>query len=90
MAVLTPGAWASTTPSLSLDQSAGHQAGSTTNLGLDLKFANTGTDSPHDLTLSLPPGLLANAAVARRRLPEICRHLGRHLPYRQRHGHRDR
>ena len=30
---------------------------------MDLKFAPTGTDSPHHLTISLPPGLLANAAI---------------------------
>ncbi|MGH2871846.1 MAG: hypothetical protein ACRDL5_05230, partial [Solirubrobacteraceae bacterium] len=39
-------------------------AGSTANLGLDLKFSPTGTDSPDHLTLDLPPGLLANASIA--------------------------
>lgn len=63
MAALAPGAWASIAPTLSLDQSAGTTAGSTTNLGLDLKFAPTGTDSPDHMTLSLPPGLLANASI---------------------------
>jgi hypothetical protein len=63
MAVLASGAGASVTPSVSLDQSAGRAAGSTANLGVDLKFAPTGTDSPDDLTLSLPPGLLANASI---------------------------
>jgi hypothetical protein len=63
MAVLAPGASASIAPALSLDQSAGTAAGSTTNLGLDLKFAPTGTDSPDHMTLSLPPGLLANASI---------------------------
>jgi hypothetical protein len=63
MAALAPGAWASIAPALSLDQSAGTAAGSTTNLGLDLKFAPTGTDSPDHMTLSLPPGLLANASI---------------------------
>jgi hypothetical protein len=58
-----PLAGASITPSLTLDQSAGKTAGSTANLGIDLKFAPTGTDSPHRLTISLPPGLLANAAI---------------------------
>ena len=58
-----PLAGASITPSVSLDQSAGKTAGSAANLGLDLKFAPTGTDSPHHLTISLPPGLLANAAI---------------------------
>src|ERR1700749_2560834 len=60
---LAPVAGASITPSLSLDQSAGHAAGSTANLGLDLKFTDTGTDSPHNLTINLPPGLLANASI---------------------------
>lgn len=58
-----PLAAASITPSLSLDQNAGKTAGSAANLGMDLKFAPTGTDSPHHLTINLPPGLLANAAI---------------------------
>ncbi len=61
--VLAAAAQASITPSVSLDQSAGKAAGSTANLGLDLKFTNTGTDSAHNLTINLPPGLLANAAI---------------------------
>jgi hypothetical protein len=61
--VLAAAAQASITPSLRLDQSAGKTAGSTTNLGLDLKFTDTGTDSPHTLTINLPPGLLANASI---------------------------
>ena len=56
-------AGAAITPSLSLDQSAGKAAGSLANLGMDLKFTDTGTDSPHNLTINLPPGLLANAAI---------------------------
>ena len=60
---LTAVADASITPSVKLDQSAGTAAGSTTNLGLDLTFADTGTDSPHNLTINLPPGLLANASI---------------------------
>ena len=62
-AALAPAAVASITATLSLNQSAGTTAGSTANLGLDLKFTDTGTDSPHDLTLNLPPGLLANASI---------------------------
>jgi uncharacterized membrane protein YgcG len=62
-AVAAPAASASITPSLSLDQSSGTAAGSTVNLGLDLKFAPSGADSPKDLTLSLPAGLLANASI---------------------------
>jgi hypothetical protein len=58
-----PLAGATVTPSVSLDQSAGKAAGSAANLGLNLTFAPTGTDSPHHLTISLPPGLLANAAI---------------------------
>lgn len=38
-------------------------AGATGNLGLTLKFAPTGNDTPKTLTLNLPPGLLANAAI---------------------------
>lgn len=62
-AVLAPTASASITPALSLDQSAGTSAGSTVPLGLDLKFAPSGSDSPKDLTLTLPAGLLADASV---------------------------
>jgi hypothetical protein len=58
-----PIARASTTPALTLDQSAGKTAGSAANLGLDLKFTNTGTDSPRGLNIVLPPGLLANASI---------------------------
>jgi hypothetical protein len=63
MAASTASAWGSVTPTLSLDQSAGNAAGSMANLGLDLKFANTGTDSPQHLSINLPPGLLANASI---------------------------
>jgi hypothetical protein len=62
-AAAAPAASASITPSLTLDQSAGTTAGSTVNLGMDLKFAPGGSDSPKDLTLTLPAGLLANASV---------------------------
>ncbi|HUE28743.1 MAG TPA: hypothetical protein VMP89_18355 [Solirubrobacteraceae bacterium] len=48
---------------MSLDQSAGSAAGATANLGVDLKFAPTGSDSPHTMSLNLPPGLLANASM---------------------------
>ena len=60
---LAPVADASITTTLALNQSAGKAAGSAANLGLDLKFADTGTDSPRDLTINLPPGLLANASI---------------------------
>jgi hypothetical protein len=54
---------ATISPTVTLDQSAGTAAGSTVNLGMDLKFAPSGTDSPKDLTISLPAGLLANASI---------------------------
>ena len=58
-----PAAGASTGATLTLDQSAVNAAGSSADLGLDLKFTNSGTDSPRDLTIILPPGLLANASI---------------------------
>jgi hypothetical protein len=54
---------ASTSPAVTLNQSAGKTAGSAADLGLDLKFTNTGTDSPRNLNIILPPGLLANASL---------------------------
>ena len=60
---LAAAADASITPSVTLNQSAGTAAGSTANLGLDLTFADSGTDSPRNLTINLPPGLLANASM---------------------------
>jgi hypothetical protein len=64
-AVLAPVASASFSPAVTLNQSAGTHAGSAVNLGLDLKFGtpSSPSDSPKDMTLSLPPGLLANAAI---------------------------
>jgi hypothetical protein len=62
-ALFAPAAWASATPTLSLDQSAGTAAGSTTNLGLNLSFADSSGDSPDDMTINLPPGLLADASM---------------------------
>jgi len=63
LGTLTPEAYASITPALRLDQSAGNAAGATANLGVDLKFAPTGSDSPDAMALKLPPGLLANASI---------------------------
>ena len=63
LAFAAPAAEASVRASLSLDQSAGTRAGATANLGLDLKFADTATDSPRDLAITLPPGLLADASI---------------------------
>ena len=66
LAVLASAASASIAPvTVTLDQSAGTAAGSTANLGMDLKFTPTGTDSVKDLTLALPAGLLANASIDR-------------------------
>jgi hypothetical protein len=64
-AALAPAAAASITPSLTLTQSSSNEhAGSTVNVPVDLKFApSPATDSPKDMTLSLPPGLLANASI---------------------------
>lgn len=66
-ALLAQAAQAAIAPSISLDQSAGTQAGASQNLGMDLQFAAPGSltvsDTPEDLTIDLPPGLLANAAV---------------------------
>jgi hypothetical protein len=65
LGVLIPasGASAAITPSVSPSSSAAVTAGATGNLGLTLKFAPTGNDTPKDVTLNLPPGLLANAAL---------------------------
>jgi uncharacterized membrane protein YgcG len=60
--VLPSAAAATITPTLTLTQS-GTAAGSKANVGLDIKFAPTGSDSPKDLTVKLPAGLLANAAI---------------------------
>src|SRR5437868_1389346 len=45
-AAVAPPASASITPSLTLDQSAGTAAASSVDLGIDLKFAPSGSDSP--------------------------------------------
>lgn len=62
-AVFAQGAQASTSATVSLDQSAGTQAGAFQNLGMDIKFTNSSGDSPDAMTIALPPGLLANATV---------------------------
>ncbi len=61
-AAFAPVASASISPSLTLTQS-GTAAGSIANMGLDLKFNPSSGDSPKDLTVTLPPGLLANASI---------------------------
>ena len=64
LAALAPAAQASITPTMKLDQSAGDVAGASANLGLNLSFAPSSTsDSPKNLTLELPPGLLADASI---------------------------
>ncbi len=63
MAALAPAAMATISPTVTLDQSHGTQAGSTIPLGMDLTFAPSLGDSPKDLTLVLPPGLLADASI---------------------------
>src|SRR5690348_3782432 len=61
--VLAPVASASVTPALTLNQSGGTRAASTVPLGMNLSFSPSGSDSPKDLTIGLPPGLLADASV---------------------------
>ena len=53
---------ASITPSLTAAPSS-TAAGSSVSLSTDVKFAPTSTDSPKDLTLSLPAGLLSDASI---------------------------
>ena len=54
---------AAITPSVSSPSTAAVTAGATGDLGLTLTFAPTGNDTPKDVTLNLPPGLLANATI---------------------------
>jgi uncharacterized membrane protein YgcG len=61
--VCAPVAGAAITPSASLNQSAGTQAGTSVSLGTTFSFAPANNDSPKDLTINLPPGLLANASI---------------------------
>ena len=71
-ALFATSAQAAITPSLTLNQNvdstSGTQAGAYQDLGMDLKFSPSSTlgilnDSPKDLTIMLPPGLLANATI---------------------------
>ena len=66
-AVFAQGAQAAITPTITLDQTSGTQAGGFHDLGVDLRFDPSGTltvsDTPENLTINLPPGLLANADV---------------------------
>lgn len=63
MAALAPAAGASINPVAVTLTPATATAGSTGNLGTDIRFTPTGTDSVKDLTLQMPSGLLANAAI---------------------------
>lgn len=63
MAAMAPAAGASLgTVGLTLSPSSA-TAASTGNLGTDITFSPSSGDSTKDLTLALPPGLLANAAI---------------------------
>src|ERR1700722_17960414 len=65
LGVLIPASAASAaiTPSVSPSSSAALTAGATGNLGLTLKFAPTGNDTPQDVNLNLPGGLLASPLI---------------------------
>jgi hypothetical protein len=68
LAVLAPAASASVTASMSVTSSTPVAAGSSGNLGLDLKFTPSSSggvynDGPDSVTLNLPPGVLANASL---------------------------
>jgi hypothetical protein len=63
MAALAPAASAAISPSMSVTTATPVAAGSTTNLGLDLKFNPSGGDAPDQVILNLPPGVLANASI---------------------------
>jgi hypothetical protein len=63
MAAMAPAAGATINPvSVTLTPSSA-AAGSTGNLGTDITFSPSSGDSTKDLTLKLPAGLLANAAI---------------------------
>ena len=63
MAVLAPAAGASIgTPAVTLSPSSA-TAASTANLGTNIAFTPSGGDSVKNLTLQLPPGLIADASI---------------------------
>lgn len=62
LAVLAPAASASVSPNLTLSQ-GGTAAGSSVSLTTSFTFSPTSGDSPKDIALALPPGLLANATI---------------------------
>ncbi len=57
-----PSALATVTPKLTLKPTS-VTAGSTANLEVDIAFTDSSSDSPKNLALGLPPGLLANASI---------------------------
>jgi hypothetical protein len=57
-----PVASASISPSMALSQST-TAAGASADIGIDVSFSPSSGDSPKDLTVVLPAGLLANAAI---------------------------
>lgn len=68
LAAFTPGASASVSASMSVTSATPVTAGSNGNLGLDLKFTPSSSggaynDGPDNVTLNLPPGVLANASI---------------------------
>jgi hypothetical protein len=63
MAAFAPAAGATINPVTVALTPSSAVAGSTGNLGTDIKFSPSSGDTTKDLTLQLPPGLLANAAV---------------------------
>jgi hypothetical protein len=63
MAAVAPVAVASVNPVAVSLSPASAKAGSTGNLGTDITFSPSSGDSTKDLTLQLPSGLLANAAI---------------------------
>lgn len=65
MLAFASAAAASVTPTVTPSSTAPLTAGATGNLGLDLRFSPSQGDSPKDMTLNLPPGLLSNAAIDR-------------------------
>jgi hypothetical protein len=63
MAAMAPAAGATVNPVAVTLTPGSATAGSTGNLGTDINFNPSSGDSTKDLTLQLPPGLLANAAI---------------------------
>lgn len=64
LALLPAVASATITPALTLNQTAGTTAASTTTIGFNATFSPTPGDSVKDLTLAFPAGLLANENIA--------------------------